>query len=420
MSDKSVSASPTKVGIVGGSIAGCVTAVELMRIGCDVTLFERSRRKLEDRGAGIALSLSLIQTLKERDLVDSDMAHIPLFKRPFIVRSESDDTHLGRTLWSQDAAFGATNWDVLYRQLRRRVPDGVYIRGSEAKSLSQAGSRVSVTLADGQRLEFDMVVCADGHDSLGRKTLMPDRAIEYAGYILWRGLIDESNVPDIGPFENVIATAVYDGGHVVFYIVPGRNGELEKGKRRLNWAMYENVADTDLPRVLTDFRGVVHRDSLPPGTASSAQISYIHNLAQANLYGTAANAICATSRPFIQTIYEMSVPYYHKGRVCLIGDASTLARPHTGAGSVKAMTDAIALSKAIETHESLDEALEAWDGTQSVAGIQLVALGRSLGEAMVTDVPDWKSMNEDLMKQWFATVMSDQRWYAIDEAAGRG
>jgi 2,6-dihydroxypyridine 3-monooxygenase len=260
------------------------------------------------------------------------MAQIPLFKRPFIVRSDSDDAHLGRTLWNQDSSFGATNWDVLYGQLRRRVPNEAYKRGSDVKSLTQTGKGVSVTLSDGQRFDFDMVVCADGHDSLGRRTLMPGRSIEYAGYILWRGLIDETLVPDIEPFEGVMATPVYDGGHVVLYIVPGHNGELEKGKRRLNWAMYENVADADLPGVLTDSKGVVHRSSLPPGTASDAQVSYIHNLARTHLHGAAADAICATSRPFIQTIYEMSVPYYHKGRICLIGDASTLPRPHTGAG----------------------------------------------------------------------------------------
>ena len=41
-----------RVGIVGGSIAGCVTAIELARLGADVTVFERSRH-LQDRGAGL-------------------------------------------------------------------------------------------------------------------------------------------------------------------------------------------------------------------------------------------------------------------------------------------------------------------------------------------------------------------------------
>ena len=124
MSHNDSSRSPLRglrVGIVGGSIAGCVTAAQLTRLGAGVAVFERSRQ-LEDRGAGIGLALSLIETLKERDLADTGMAFIPVFKRRFVVRHDKD-LHLGRTLWEQSFAAGSTNWDVVYRELRRRVPD---------------------------------------------------------------------------------------------------------------------------------------------------------------------------------------------------------------------------------------------------------------------------------------------------------
>lgn len=122
--------SSLRVGIVGGSISGCVTAVELARLGADVTVFERSHR-LEDRGAGIGLALSLIETLKQRDLIDDDTGHIPVFRRRFVVRCNEDSPHLGRTIWEQSFASGSTNWDVVYRQLRQRVPDGHVPAGSK-------------------------------------------------------------------------------------------------------------------------------------------------------------------------------------------------------------------------------------------------------------------------------------------------
>jgi NADPH-dependent glutamate synthase beta subunit-like oxidoreductase len=46
-----------RVGIVGGSIAGCAAAVALMRAGNSVTLFERSPDTLVGRGAGIGTQL---------------------------------------------------------------------------------------------------------------------------------------------------------------------------------------------------------------------------------------------------------------------------------------------------------------------------------------------------------------------------
>ena len=61
-----------RVGIVGGSIAGCTTAIELFRLGCAVTLFERTGEELKDRGAGIGVPPSAMETFIKRDLVDAD------------------------------------------------------------------------------------------------------------------------------------------------------------------------------------------------------------------------------------------------------------------------------------------------------------------------------------------------------------
>ena len=40
----------SKVGIIGGSIAGCATAIAMQRVGCEVTVLERSSEGLKDRG----------------------------------------------------------------------------------------------------------------------------------------------------------------------------------------------------------------------------------------------------------------------------------------------------------------------------------------------------------------------------------
>ena len=404
-----------RVGIVGGSIAGCVTAIELARIGADVTVFERSRH-LADRGAGIGLALSLIETLKARDLVDAHISHIPVFKRRFVVRCDQESSHLGRTVWEQSFASASTNWDVLYGQLRQRLPDASFRQGCEVVSvIQQADDAVSLAFDDGSSLPFELVICADGYDSLGRRTLFPAHEPQYVGYIIWRGLIPEKLVADIAPFEGVRVFTVYEGGHASFYLVPGRNGELEIGSRRLNWGIYGKVTDEDLQRILTDAEGTVHGGSLPPGAVSEAQVAYVHDLASTHFPSFAAQVVRATDKPFVQSIWEARVPAYHRGRICLIGDASTLARPHTGAGSVKAMTDALALSKALATQASVEAALQLWDDEQCAAGNQLVSLGQALGEALVTHVPDWSAMNPATMERWYAGVIAGKRWYQIDE-----
>ena len=64
-----------QVAIVGGYLAGCSAAIALRRAGCEVTVYERSRGTLEDRGAGIGMPLALLHTLIARDFVDADIAH---------------------------------------------------------------------------------------------------------------------------------------------------------------------------------------------------------------------------------------------------------------------------------------------------------------------------------------------------------
>jgi 2-polyprenyl-6-methoxyphenol hydroxylase-like FAD-dependent oxidoreductase len=49
-----------RIGIIGGSIAGCGIATSLLRAGPEVTIFERSTEALCDRGASIVVPVSLI------------------------------------------------------------------------------------------------------------------------------------------------------------------------------------------------------------------------------------------------------------------------------------------------------------------------------------------------------------------------
>ena len=114
-----------KVGIIGGSIAGCTTAIELLRLGCEVTLLERTGEELKDRGVGIGVPSSVMDTFITRDLVDADAPYFPghAFTRRWRTAQER---RYGYLAWDQPANLALLNWGVLYRNLRKRVPDQVY------------------------------------------------------------------------------------------------------------------------------------------------------------------------------------------------------------------------------------------------------------------------------------------------------
>ena len=88
-----------------------------------------------------------------------------------------------------------------------------------------------------------------------------------------------------------------------------------------------------------------------------------------------------TNEPFIQPIYDLSVPRMAFERVCILGDAAFVLRPHTAAGVSKAATNAVALANCIANSSKVDvvEASKRWEPRQIELGNNLKYLGISLG-----------------------------------------
>jgi 2-polyprenyl-6-methoxyphenol hydroxylase-like FAD-dependent oxidoreductase len=209
-----VSPAPTlKIGIIGGSIAGCTAAIELSRTGHHVTVFERSPGELKDRGAGMAAPVDTINTLIARDLVDANMPRFHIDEIPHVGRSPADETY-GHIAWRVPVTLKPFNWGDLYRNLRRRVPESIYQPGCKVIGVDNSTKQsATIQFADGSQETFDLVTCADGYRSLGRRTLFPEVEMDYRGYVLWRCVLKEDQLPTSEPVENNIVRLSYDEGH---------------------------------------------------------------------------------------------------------------------------------------------------------------------------------------------------------------
>ncbi len=399
-------ANDLKVGIVGGSIAGCAAAIELSRAGCDVTLYERSGNELKDRGAGIGVPPSVVETFIDRDLVDHDIPYFRLDKMSRIWRS-ADDSYHGYVAWDQPAQLGALNWGGLYSNLRARVPDAIYRANHNVLALHQTDpEHVAVELADGTAPEFDLVVCADGYTSLGRHTLFPEVTVDYAGYVLWRGFIMEDELDKPKPLDDGVRCLGYPGGHGIFYFVPGPDGSVEPGKRLVNWAMYITIPDTEIEEFLTDKQGISRKGSLSPGTMPMATERRLKDEARDRIPDYYADIVEKSPDTFVYSIYDCQVPAYRVGRICLAGDAGAFARPHSAAGALKGINDSVALAAALSSHDSVDQALSEWNTERTATNNGLVQFGNQLGIALVKEIPDWSKMDQPSMEKWFSGVVT--------------
>ena len=198
-----------RAAVVGGSLGGLAAANVLFQLGAVVTVFEQHPKGFEQRGGGLGVSIPLFQDIRLTD-------------REEVPRVLPGGGH-----------FYCDAWQFL----RAGLPENCVQYGITVKSIHNADSdhpeleivkHVSNRSEKGKkddddddddasatvsRSAFDLVVLADGGWSELRKYILkPDEngekgdsdriermhgqdRPEYAGYVLWRGLVKESKLP---------------------------------------------------------------------------------------------------------------------------------------------------------------------------------------------------------------------------------
>ncbi|WP_163154200.1 FAD-dependent monooxygenase [Bradyrhizobium uaiense] len=366
--------------ISGGSVAGLCNAIALRKLGATVSVHERTPGPMLARGAGIVVQNELIRLLE-----DNGAGPLPFTS----CRGRRYLDHDGGDGVLQDMPQEFTSWDAIHAALRAAVPDECYRAGSEVQAVTQTGSRVSAALSDGTVIESDLFIAADGSGSAMRQRLLPDVEARYAGYVAWRGTLDESDVPsDLLPFFDDLFTfsEARGGGHMLAYFIPGRDGAISRGSRRLNWVWYVHVGLTDLATALTDKNGLQHRSSLPRGTTPERAIAALRARASREIHPKMAALVSETRDPFLQTIRDVMVPKTLFGRILLTGDAAFVVRPHTAGGTAKAAYEASVLARALKSAgANVDVALQSTEELQLEYGSALYQYGLELGNRWSRD-----------------------------------
>jgi 2-polyprenyl-6-methoxyphenol hydroxylase-like FAD-dependent oxidoreductase len=95
-----------------------------------------------------------------------------------------------------------------------------------------------------------------------------------------------------------------------------------------------------------------------------------------------AEAVRLADGLFCQPIYDVEVPMMTRGRIALLGDAAFVARPHVGAGVTKGFSDALALCRALDRHDSIPSALQEYERERWPVGRRILDRARHLGAYM--------------------------------------
>lgn len=360
--------------VIGGSLAGLFTGTLLRSIGWQVDIYERSSHTLDSRGGGIVLQLDVIEAF-QRAGIPQDKLGVVAQERYYLKRNGSiQRMPMRQTL---------TSWNLLYASMRRHFPDQHYHQGECLSEIEQKGDQVTAIFTNGTRETGDLLVGADGPNSTLRRLLLPSYMPQYAGYVGYRGLVDEWDLDaeTAAIFTERFVFYQFPNSHILQYVIPGENESLVPGERRFNWVWYVNYDEiNELPHILTDKHGKRRDYSTPPGLTAPTVEQAMRAYANQVLVEPFQKLVAATKEPFVQAILDLGVPQMAFERVALLGDAAFIPRPHTAASTSKAAANAIALVDSLIEQENVSEALAAWEGAQLALGMRLWRHGQALGE----------------------------------------
>jgi 2,6-dihydroxypyridine 3-monooxygenase len=364
-----------KVLVIGGSLGGLFNAIALRSLGCEVEVFEKSSGLMKDRGAGIVFQQEVAEFLTRFEIAPLESVVVPVRTRRYL---EAD----GSVAQEGPMPQVMTSWDMLYRKLRAAFGDDHYHVGVRLVGFETANDKVTARFEDGREEACDLLVGADGPGSTVRGQLLPSVGSEYAGYVAWRGVVLEHQAPDLAAeFAGRFTFFQALHTHILCYLIPGPDGSLTPGQRRLNWVWYLNAAAGDeLDRVLTDKDGRRRQFSVPQGFVAPGMTDWLHGQARHVLPPVFVRLVEATTEPFVQTIHDLAVPRMAFGRVCLTGDAAFVPRPHTAASTAKAAANALALADCLTaTGGDVVDTLRRWEPDQLELGERLRDYGQRLG-----------------------------------------
>src|SRR5271168_3298551 len=177
---------PLRIAVAGGSIGGLCAGLALRRVGFDVQVYERVSGPMETRGAGIVVQGELINLLRTHGAAALPTTHCT------VRRYLSPEGGEGEV---QPAPQDFTSWEAIYRTLAAAFPVDRYHRGATLTDFGSGEGAMQAHIDGHGVVEVDLLVAADGAQSATRRRFLPDLTSTYAGYVAWRGTLDEAEAP---------------------------------------------------------------------------------------------------------------------------------------------------------------------------------------------------------------------------------
>jgi 2-polyprenyl-6-methoxyphenol hydroxylase-like FAD-dependent oxidoreductase len=390
--------------VIGGSVGGLFAAHLLQGADWNVTVFERAAGDLGDRGTGIGTRDDLFAVMRRIGLAADASIGVEVRGRIGLARD-------GAVLHDWPVRAVTNAWWRIWRPLRQALPDSRYRDGMTLTGIEQADERVTAIFADRSRAEGDLLVAADGLHSTVRSALLPDLRPRYAGYVAWRGVVDEHRIADRqrDMLLHHMAFGFPDGELMLSIPMPGPQDGPHAGERRCHFVWFRLATENHLLELCTDKSGRQHGMSIPPPLIRPELLAAIKRDADELIAPQLAALVHGTAQIILQPIFDLESPRITFGRVALLGDAAFVARPHVASGVMKAAIDAETLTDALAANDDVAAALACYEAERQPYGAWLVERGRHIGGYFAEAGGNPRARIETLMHEYgSAGLVRDQ------------
>jgi len=329
--------------IVGASLSGLMTGIALDRAGWKVTILERVSSKPR---SGACLQV---------DSGDLD---------------RSKTAKMLRNLAS-GGVRSVEAWSSVQSRLRAEIKEKTRIElryDTRIETVDQDSYAAWAVTDKKEIIRGDILIGADGHRSMVRRFVAPDKpnAI-FAGYMIWVAIVEEKDIPQ--KHRPALHAPLIDmpngiGDFLLGSIIAGTDGSRALGDRRLGWAWYDNTRN-ELLRQMGCVKGSrVHHSLNAPIIPETTLVELSAQAADrwpqpwlaATLESIKTRNI--TGIPVCEYVPDQLV----NGRIAIVGDAAHVLTPLTASGFNNSLQDAATLAdcvaKGVEGNGVADALLE--------------------------------------------------------------
>jgi salicylate hydroxylase len=316
-------ASSCGIAIVGGGLAGLAAANALKTFGMKAEVFETAPA-LGEIGAAVNTSPQAVKALQAIGLGDK-IAAVGTTSPGIYTRNMQTGEFLEMNDRQKAAAkYGAPYYTFHRADLLDALASGLdrsaIHLGHRLAGIEERGDRVALAFAEGAEIEAEIVIAADGVRSVIRQALYGDDNPTYTGQMVWRALLNGSDVPEdvLEPTGHI--QWVGPGCHLLAYYI--------RGRKHVNIVTQE---DTDK---------WVEEGWSTRGDPDEMRLSFPNpepHLAKLLSLVTECSKWGLFTRPLTQN--------WGRGRIQLIGDAAHAMLPNAGQGACQAFEDAYVLGR---------------------------------------------------------------------------